>query len=139
MSERLAPKHDDEKTKKGQGWFWNAMVIGGMVAVLLVVYFSNPADSRWLFKCPLFQITGWQCPLCGSQRALHAFLHGQWFSAWRYNPMFWFVIPYLGLWLASNISPRIASWKVSACLLSDRGIGALVAILLVWGLVRNLW
>ncbi len=33
-------------------------------------------------------ITGWECPGCGSQRALHQFLHGNFSAAFTFNMLF---------------------------------------------------
>lgn len=37
--------------------------------------------------CGLRAATGYPCPLCGSTRGALAFAHGDWFQAWRWNPL----------------------------------------------------
>lgn len=65
------------------------------VGLLGVYYFLDPTHSRFALKCPFKFLTGWDCPGCGSQRALHAVLHGGFVRALRYNPFMVISIPYL--------------------------------------------
>ncbi|HSF89251.1 MAG TPA: DUF2752 domain-containing protein, partial [Saprospiraceae bacterium] len=59
--------------------------IGGILAI--VIYgLLDP----WLFpfpKCPFRSVTGWMCPGCGSQRAVHQMLHGQFGQAFQLNAL----------------------------------------------------
>lgn len=56
-------------------------------------YLSEPQESVIMPKCILKLITGYQCPSCGTQRALHAFLHGHPIQALAYNYFFFISIP----------------------------------------------
>ena len=57
-----------------------------LVALPLVFAF-DPAETWWFPSCPLRALTGWQCPFCGSLRAVHALLHGAPRSALDLNPL----------------------------------------------------
>ena len=58
----------------------------GIVAALVVYFTFDPATpGGWFPKCPFTTLTGWKCPGCGSQRALHQLLHGDIVQAWHYN------------------------------------------------------
>lgn len=47
-----------------------------IVAAGAALYFIfDPAVTRWAPKCMFRVLTGYDCPGCGSQRALHALLH----------------------------------------------------------------
>lgn len=49
-----------------------------------------------LFPVCLFRfLTGFQCPGCGSTRAMHQLLHGHVVAAFELNPFFLFAIPFL--------------------------------------------
>ena len=50
--------------------------------------------------CPVRFLTGLACPGCGSLRALHDLLHGNWSAAWRLNPLAMLLLPALLWWLA---------------------------------------
>ena len=48
-------------------------------------------------SCPIRALTGWNCPGCGTTRALAALLLGHWADAWHYNPMAVIAYPLLAL------------------------------------------
>ena len=56
-------------------------------------YLAEPQESVIMPKCILKLITGYQCPSCGTQRALHALLHGHPIQALAYNYFFIISIP----------------------------------------------
>lgn len=62
---------------------WVLLTMGGL-AVLLVYYQFNPSQ-HFFPRCPLQLLTGLHCPGCGTQRALHALLHGRWREAAGHN------------------------------------------------------
>lgn len=61
--------------------------IGGLI--LLSLYFLyNPADFTGFFpECPIFKYTGYHCPGCGSQRAIHDLMHLNLSEALSHNPL----------------------------------------------------
>lgn len=63
------------------------------VALIVLYFFVDPAASRWMPKCFFRELTGWSCPGCGFQRAIHALLHGRVAEAWGYNPFIFIIIP----------------------------------------------
>lgn len=68
-----------------------------------VVYTFAPADNRWFPQCVFHQLTGLDCPGCGSTRALHALLHGDVAAAWRFNPIL-FVFAAVALCAAPSLA-----------------------------------
>jgi len=66
-----------------------------LAAGLLYFYFLNPADDKNLYiSCTFKNLTGWDCPGCGGQRALHRLLHFDFLGAFRYNALFVILSPY---------------------------------------------
>ena len=64
---------------------WAAITAAGLLAGA-ALYLFNPAESRLFPPCPFHALTGWQCPGCGSLRAAHCLLHGEFIAAFRLNP-----------------------------------------------------
>ena len=50
-----------------------------------ILYFFNPLRYTFYPVCFFKKLTGLDCPGCGSTRALHAMLHGQFLLAANYN------------------------------------------------------
>jgi hypothetical protein len=61
--------------------------VGAVLAGVAILLAFDPATTWWFPSCPLYAITGWQCPLCGSLRALHALVHGAPLVALAFNPL----------------------------------------------------
>jgi hypothetical protein len=65
-------------------------------AVAAVIYFLfNPAVSSFFPNCPFNSLTGFYCPGCGSQRAIHQLLHGNIIAAAGYNVLLLLSLPVL--------------------------------------------
>jgi hypothetical protein len=118
---------------------WRKLLIVCSLLIAGFLYGSSSQGEAWWLKCPLFQLTGWQCPLCGLQRAVHAFLHGDLLAAWRYNPALWLLLPYVGVWLLGSCSDRVARSRVYAWATSSRVVLAVILLLCMWGVARNVW
>lgn len=61
-----------------------------------VLYFLfNPVQYTFFPECPFHAFTGWYCPGCGSQRALHALLHGRLIEAAGFNLLTVMLLPFV--------------------------------------------
>src|SRR5467141_5185253 len=61
----------------------------GLAAGATFLFLFNPASpaNQFFPKCPFRMITGWQCPGCGSTRALYQLLHLNPIAAFKLNPL----------------------------------------------------
>lgn len=57
-----------------------------------VLYSFAPTAYGFYPRCPFKLLTGFDCPGCGSTRALHHLLHGRIDEAFQYNPMLFVLI-----------------------------------------------
>lgn len=72
-------------------------MVGGACLLVAVLYFVfDPAQQAFFPQCPFRLLTGWECPGCGSQRALHALLHLKLGQAFHYNALLVLSIPFIG-------------------------------------------
>lgn len=115
------------------------VVIGVAVVGLAALYFGTPASEAWPLQCPLFALTGWQCPLCGSQRAIHALMHGHIGQAWHYNPGLWVAAPFLALWTLGAVMPQWNRFRMVAWTSKGWALATMAGMMMVWGVVRNLF
>ena len=98
----------NRKKRIGSGLVLMMVIMAG---IFLFAYY-NPEDHRFFPKCPVFLLTGYKCPGCGSQRAFYHLFHGNFLTAFRYNPLMIVLIPYIlsGIYLeyiANKANPRI--------------------------------
>lgn len=76
-------------------------IIGGtavvtiLVALAVLYYRTDPGEGLFFPKCPFRLATGYDCPGCGSQRAVHRLLHGDLAGAWHANPLLLVLLPYV--------------------------------------------
>ncbi len=71
-------------------------------AAAIVLYRFDPTRASFYPQCVFHALTGWQCPGCGTTRALHHLLHGDVAGAFRLNPMLFVVAPFTALSLRSR-------------------------------------
>lgn len=107
-----------------------------LTAGACVALYLAPQGGRLPLICPLHWLTGLSCPFCGGQRMVRALLHLQWAEAWRCNRLLFTLLPYAGLWMLAQISPAVAR-RVPGWLYGRAASAALAALLLLWGVVRN--
>lgn len=104
-----------------------AIFVAAAAIVYLAVFDPTSVPAP---KCVFHLLTGFDCPGCGSQRAIHALAHGQIARAWSYNPALFFAIPLAALyaWSPQRLY-RIMYARIT--LLS------LVGAILAWWILRN--
>lgn len=118
------------------------MIIILVVAALLVfgfIYYAlDPSASSAFPQCTFLTLTGYKCPGCGSQRAIHALLHGDVVDAFKYNAMLFIAIPWIGL-CAYAESRRTRNPRQYARLNAPLLIWLFLAMVLIWWVLRNIF
>lgn len=112
------------------------LLAGALVLGATILFFFNPSTTVFYPKCLFHEMTGWYCPGCGSTRALHCLLHGEFREALRNNALAVFALPLLGgIFLARAVRRR----PPMAARQSKLGwLGLLLAGIVVFGVVRNI-
>lgn len=66
---------------------YTLIVFGIFIGLIFIyIYYKiNPAEQDWMPKCTFHSMTGLHCPGCGSQRAIHDFLHGNILEGFKHN------------------------------------------------------
>jgi hypothetical protein len=123
-------------------WGLSAVGVGGFA--LAGVY--DLSGGRIGVPCILHATTGLDCPLCGSTRMAAALLHGDLAAAWNFNA----VVLVLGPLIGVAVGYQVLAWALESLRLvklprlrmssrtSDRLITSVIAVLIVFGVVRNL-
>lgn len=109
-------------------------IIGGGVAL----FFLNPSEHSFFPKCALYMATGFSCPGCGSTRALYQLTHGDVLEALRLNPGLMALIT-LGLTDYVHFVVSVIRGNPFQTLFGRlKLLGALMGVMLVYGVIRNL-
>lgn len=107
------------------------------IIVLYIYVIFDPSGSEWFPKCPLYAITGFKCPGCGSQRAIHALLNGDLATAFKMNGLLVMSIPFILLLIYSEIT-RKKHPELYVRVHNIYVIYAVLAIVIIWWITRNI-
>jgi hypothetical protein len=110
------------------------------VGVFFVFYTLNPAEQPIFPRCPFQLLTGYKCPGCGSQRAIHSLLHFDFKAAFRYNALMVLAIPYIlvGIYM-QNLGASRRHPKVEKLLFGRWSALTVLVLVLAFWIGRNLF
>lgn len=66
-----------------------------LLAGAAYLFVFEPGKTGFFPACPFRMLTGFTCPGCGTTRALHQILHGDFAAAFVLNPVLVLAIPFL--------------------------------------------
>ena len=97
-----------------------------LALVLAAIFLFDPSATRYFPRCPIFVLTGLKCPGCGTARALHAAVHGNFAEALRFN----MALPaLLALLSYCVVFPQRAQQTAF--------VWSIIAFVVVWSIARN--
>ncbi|WP_242440840.1 DUF2752 domain-containing protein [Streptomyces sp. CB02923] len=110
---------------------WSGALLFTALTVLVALH--DPEAPGHYPSCPFRTLTGLSCPGCGTLRALHDLTRGDVAAALAHNALFVAALP-----------PVLLSWLRAVrgrppVLTSVRAGAAALAVLLLWGVLRNLF
>lgn len=109
----------------------------GLCALAWYAYTYDPMTTNMYPPCISHRFTGYDCPGCGTARALHAIMHGQWAQALRFNASLFVALPLVAYLLVCEMLPRrhplraLSNWRWLP-------LTVLVAVV-AWTVARNIW
>lgn len=115
-------------------------VIFTLIVILsgVVLYWLDPAQYVFMPKCIFRMLTGWDCPGCGLQRAVHALLHGRFWEAVQYNYFLLLGIPYvLAVMYMEWFTSGEKHLRLRRVLYHRYVLYAYVMLYLAWWVLRN--
>ncbi len=115
------------------------MVIALILLGGITLFFINPEQVSWMPKCYFYVLTGWQCPACGSQRALHHLLHQNFAAAFAYNPFLLVSLPYLfALVFLQWFDEENRFQKLRTFCHGSQTIRIYLVLIVLWWILRNI-
>lgn len=112
------------------------LAIAGVIFIALY-YIFDPSEVSFFPPCPSRLLTGYNCPGCGSQRALHCFLHGDMAGVIHYNAMLVVGVPLVLTIFASDMLKKRYP-KFHKAMNSNYVIALALVITIFWTIYRNL-
>ena len=111
------------------------------LGVLIIIYkVFNPLESKYFPKCPFLELTGYRCPGCGSQRAIHHLLNFDILGAAKENVLLVISIPYLivGFTFDSLKNPGKTVLKWRKRLFGLKAIRIILVLIISFWILRNM-
>lgn len=120
-------------------WVFYGTGVAVLGIAVYVYYTYDPAVHKWFPQCPFKALTGLDCPGCGSQRAVHALLHGEFQQAFLHNALLAPFVPYLtlgfGYRYVDKPSERLLKWR--KWLFGEYAIKTISVIIFAYFVLRN--
>ena len=116
------------------------LIVFVSILILTVLYRTfDPNENVYYPKCPIKALTGYECPGCGSQRAVHHLLNFNIISAIRENIILVLTLPYIlvGLIFDSLNHPNTIQLKLRKQLFGKKAIYVITTIILSFWILRN--
>ena len=118
--------------------------ISVILAIVVGVYLYSQYDpEKYLLfpKCPVYTLTGYKCPGCGSQRAFHNLFQGNLMTAFMYNPFMILLVPYvlLGIsieYIANRLNPIVV--RLRSIFFGKWALLVLAVIVVLYTVLRNI-
>lgn len=108
------------------------------LVLLVAVYFGFYRITGLAIPCVFYEVTGWYCPGCGISRTLLAILSGDFYQAFRYNPLLFILLPFAAIFFANWAYAKYND-RTSWCEKIPEWVWVTLAIIIViYGVLRNL-
>lgn len=109
-----------------------------LVAVIVYMYYQyDPSYSSLAPKCIVRQLTGYDCPSCGVQRAIHSLLHLDVERAFWLNPFIFVVAPYIVLLILTTLCKGKVFCRMRRYVQRRVVVYSYIALYFIWWVVRN--
>ncbi len=114
------------------------LAIAALLVFGIIYYALDPSQSGMFPRCTFLTLTGYKCPGCGSQRAIHALLHGDVVGAFKYNALLLISIPWIALCLYAE-TQRIRNPRLYTRINAPQLMWFFLITVLLWWLLRNIF
>jgi hypothetical protein len=111
---------------------WIAISMG---AAYLFVF--DPGRTGFFPPCPFRLLTGWQCPGCGTTRALHQLVHGHFLAAFELNPLTFILLPVAAFLILAFTRSAFSGTAMPSLKIPDRYVWLMTAVIICFWVIRN--
>jgi Protein of unknown function (DUF2752) len=119
-------------------WTGIAVLFCGLLAASVMLFLFDPTRYPFYPVCLFHRWTGWNCPGCGSLRAMHQLLHCHLLAALRDNILLILSIPCLAVCFVRWLLRWRSGVPVALPAVRPKFFLWFLAVLLVFTFIRNL-
>ena len=124
--------------RKISNQFKAVILFAAVITGLVLIYTFNPVTATSIPDCPFHYFTGLFCPGCGTLRALHNILHGNFSSGFDFNPLLVILLPYITYGIISKFVNYLTGKHMFNYEISSKGSYALLIAICVYMIARNI-
>jgi len=103
----------------------------------IYLFIFEPGKSGVFPVCPFRTLTGYACPGCGSTRGLHALVHGDIVTAFKFNPLLILSLPFLAYAFLRFTNAAISGRHLPSNQLKAKYIWTIFGFVLFFWIFRN--
>lgn len=108
------------------------LVVFFLLVFWLTLLFNFDDCQQYLPQCLIKKVFNINCPSCGTQRAIHLLVHGEFLAAFRCNPFAFFTLCYFCaffMYVSFSKSKRLESLLLISFL----------SFYFIWWIIRLVW
>lgn len=109
-----------------------------LLMLLLIIYLLVGEYFHIYLFCPIKKVLGLYCPGCGVTRMCLSILKGQFYQAFRYNPLVFVSLPFFCFYYLEYLYCLSKGKKTRFALLEPGIWYVLIFVFFVYGILRNL-
>ena len=116
----------------------NIGLLISIIGLAVLFYVLNPSEHQIFPRCLFNSITGYYCPGCGSQRAIHSLLHFDLAGVVSYN--FLFIPGFLLIFYhySHPVLNRLLNWKLPNIFYFKSTPWIIFGVIILFWILRNL-
>jgi hypothetical protein len=120
-------------------WLLSGVLLGslGVGLSLAALFLYDPAVTHIYPRCFFHDVTGLQCPGCGTLRGLHQLLHGHIAAAMRLNPLMVLSLPLFGYLSVCVYADRVWRRRLPGYPVPAAAVWIFTGIVVAFSIARN--
>lgn len=109
-----------------------------LISALTLFFVYDPSEVSLFPPCPFLYLTGFYCPGCGSQRAIHDLLHGDLVGGLDHNLMIGLLLLVLGYQMIHWVLTRYSNRPIKNILHHPYATNTILALVIAFWVLRNI-
>jgi len=117
------------------------VIIFGLFSIIFIIYrYFNPYNYTFYPECIFYKLTGYKCPGCGSQRAIHYLLNFDIGKTFQENGLLVVSIPYILAYIYLDIIKLKTQkqMRIKKILYGYKAFFVVLLVLIIFGITRNI-